>query len=137
MPPRGDPREDPGVSGSVLIVEDDETVAGLLEFALRRDGFATTVVRDGRAGIDHVRASGPADAVVLDLMLPCRDGFAVAAAIRASPGWAGVPILVVSARAGDADRERARAAGAAAFVAKPFHPRELVTRVRELVNGAG
>lgn len=121
---------------SILIVEDDENVSELLAFAFRRDGFEATVLRDGRAAVEHVRSSAPPAAVVLDLMLPCRDGFAVASAIRADPRWRDVPIVILSARAADTEHERARAAGANAIWTKPFRPRALVEGVRTLLVGA-
>jgi len=123
-----------GMHGRILIVEDEENISELLAFAFRRAGFEPTVVADGRAAVEHVLTHEPPDAVVLDLMLPCRDGYAVASAIRTDERWRAVPILVLSARAAEAEVERARAAGANGYLSKPFSPRAVVERVVAFVG---
>lgn len=119
---------------SILIVEDDETIAGLVGFLFRREGYQTVVLRDGRAAEAHVAAAAPPGAVILDVMLPYADGFAVAAAIRAQPAWEDVPIVLLTAKAREADVERGRALGVAAHVVKPFQPRALLDLVKSLVE---
>jgi DNA-binding response OmpR family regulator len=122
----------------VVIVEDDANIAELLGFVFRRGGFEPHVLSDGRAAERFVAAHPPAAAVVLDVMLPYRDGFEVAAAIRADGRWREVPIVMLSARALGADRERARELGVAEYVAKPFHPGAVLESVRALLGrGAG
>ena len=120
----------------ILIVEDDENVAQLVAFVLRREGFDPLVLRDGRAAEAHVAAEPPAAAVLLDVMLPYRDGFEVAAAMRADPRWKGVPVVALTARTLPADLERARALGIAEVVPKPFHPRAVAARLRAVVDAA-
>lgn len=124
------------VTPSILIVEDDANVSALLAFAFGREGFEPTVLRDGRSAVEHVANSAPADVVVLDVMLPCRDGYAIAAAIRSDPRWSRVPIVVLSGQSADHEQERARAAGATAFFSKPFRPLALVESVRSLLRMA-
>jgi len=121
---------------SLLIVEDDENVAQLLAFVFAREGFAPVVLRDGRAAHAHVAAEPPPVAVVLDVMLPYRDGFSVAAAMRADPRWRDVPIVMLTARSLGADVDRGIALGVAEYVLKPFHPRALVGCVRSLMRRA-
>jgi len=121
---------------SILIVEDDETIAGLVGFLFRREGYETHVLRDGRAAEAHVAAAAPPSAVVLDLMLPYSDGFAVAAAIRAQPRWKDVPIVLLTAKARDVDVERGRSLGVIAHLVKPFQPRALLEIVKGLVEKA-
>jgi two-component system alkaline phosphatase synthesis response regulator PhoP len=125
------------VEQPIVIVEDDENIAQMLGYLFRRAGFAPLVIRDGRAAEDHVASHAPAAAVLLDVMLPYRDGFQVATAIRADARWQGVPIVMLTSRALPADQERARGLGVAAYVTKPFHPRTLVGRVRKLLGAAG
>lgn len=120
-------------STPVLVVDDDVNVAGLVAAVLRREGFEPTVLRDGRSAMDHVARNEPATAVVLDVMLPYIDGFAVAAAIRADARWHGVPVVMLTARSRPEDAERARLLGVAAYLVKPFHPQVLVGAVRRLV----
>ncbi len=117
----------------ITVIEDDENVAGLLEFMLRADGFDPSVVRDGRAALQLVRDGTPPDGVVLDHGLPYRDGLAVASAMRADPRWSGVPILLLRASAPPDDRG-ARLVDAS--FAKPFDPRALLSRLRELLEAA-
>jgi len=120
----------------ILIVEDDETIAGLVGFLFRREGYETVILKDGRAAEAHVAAAEPPAAAILDVMLPYSDGFAVAAAIRAQPLWRHVPIVLLTAKSRDVDVERGRALGVAAHVVKPFQPRALLDLVRSLVEGS-
>ncbi len=124
-------------SPSILIVEDDQNVAELLGFMFSRAGFAPRLIRDGRAAEAYIAAHDPAVAVVLDLMLPYRDGFAVATAIRSDVRWKDVPIVMLTARVLHADVDRGRALGISDYVAKPFHPRALVDRIKRLLVVTG
>ena len=118
----------------ILIVEDDANIVGLLGAVFRRAGFAPTLLRHGREALECVAAFEPPAAVVLDVMLPYCDGFAVAEAIRANPRWKDVPIVMLTARTLAADVERARALGVAEYVMKPFQPQSLVSIIRALVG---
>lgn len=117
----------------ITVIEDDENVAGLLEFMLRAEGFAPSVFRDGRAALQHVREDRPPDAVVLDHMLPYCDGLAVASAMRADPSWRAVPILLLRSSASPVLRD---AGLVDACVAKPFDPGALVASLKRLVEHA-
>lgn len=114
-------------------MEDDETVAALLAFTFRRAGFEPTVIPDGRAAAAHVAAHPPADAVLLDVMLPCRDGYAVAASIRQDPRWSAVPIIMLSGHAATEHEENARTLNIDAFFEKPFRPVALVRSVNDVL----
>jgi DNA-binding response OmpR family regulator len=115
----------------IMIVEDDANVAGLLGYLLRRAGFVTDVVPDGRAALQHVRSHAAPAAVVLDRMLPHQDGLAIAAAMRADPRWLDVPILLLSASDTDPGRH---ATLVDAWIPKPFDPVDLVARLHRLVR---
>lgn len=121
---------------SILIVDDDHNVAELLGLMFSREGFAPRILRDGRAAHDYVARNEPAAAVVLDVMLPYRDGFAVAEAIRADVRWRHVPIVMLSARVASDDVARGRALGVSEHVTKPFHPQAIVERVKTLLSAA-
>jgi DNA-binding response OmpR family regulator len=118
----------------IVIVEDDDNIAELLGFMFRREGFAPVVLRDGRAAQEHVASHPPPAAVVLDVMLPYRDGFAVAVAIRSDPRWKDVPIVMLTARSFPSDVERGKDLGVADFVLKPFQPQALVGRIKKIVR---
>lgn len=115
----------------VLVVEDHHAIARGLQENLELEGFEVRVSADGLDAI-RVAATWEPDLVLLDLMLPKRSGFDVLAAIRAH--GAGMPIMVVSARGGEAEKVRALRAGADDYVVKPFGLMEVVARVHALLR---
>ena len=127
-------------SPHVLIVEDEPKLAELLRDYLLADGCTAEIVDDGERALARVRdgvsgASLP-DAILLDLMLPGRDGVSVCRAIRAlpDPRAARVPILMVTARVEEMDRILGLELGADDYICKPFSPREVVTRVKAVLR---
>ena len=96
-------------------------------------GFDVRVAGDGTAALREVERAPP-DVMLLDVMLPERDGYDVCRTVRANPDWSGVRIVMLTAKGRDADRDRGLAAGADAYVTKPFSTRDLVDRVRTLVG---
>ena len=110
----------------VLLVEDDLRLAALTKEYLEGHGVAVAHVTDGRRGQDEA-LSGRYDAVLLDLMLPGKDGLEVCREVRARSD---VPIVVLTARGEEADRVMGLELGADDYLAKPFSPRELLARIR-------
>ncbi|MCY4620734.1 MAG: response regulator transcription factor [bacterium] len=110
---------------SILVVEDEETLAESLRYNLIREGYEVTVVDDGRVALDTFRAKA-ADLVVLDLMLPGLGGFDVLRQIRASSE---VPVVVVTAKDSEPDVVAGLELGADDYVTKPFSMRELMSRI--------
>jgi two-component system catabolic regulation response regulator CreB len=121
---------------AIVIVEDDVNVAQLLAFMFRREGYEPVLLPDGRAAERHVGTHPPPALVVLDVMLPYRDGFSVAAAIRADPRWKDVPVVMLTARSLPPDVEQGRRLGVSDYVLKPFQPRALVGRVKRLLDAS-
>lgn len=115
---------------SLLVVEDDPTIAQTLEFMLSRDGFEVRVALDGRAAIAHIQDGAPPRAILLDLLLPFVDGFQLIDTIRRKPGWAHVPILMLTSNSQEQDISRALALGANDYIVKPFQLGELIARLR-------
>lgn len=115
----------------VLLIEDEPHIAEAIRFLLARDGWRVSTLADGGGAVAQVRAARP-DVVVLDVMLPGRSGFDILAELRADPEWATLPVLVLTARGQDREREAALRAGATGFLSKPFANDELVTAVRRL-----
>ena len=116
-----------------LVVEDNEHVAYMLEFILRRAGYDVIVAangRDAKAAIDNVL---PVDVIVLDLMLPYISGYQLISEIRDHALWQYVPILVLSGKVLEEDIVRALDLGATDYVTKPFRPEELLARLRRIV----
>lgn len=116
------------------MIEDHEHLVFLLRYMLEREGFEVATLGDGRQAAEHVAASPPPACVILDLMLPYLDGFELLALMRAHPAWRSVPVVVLSARGGEADVVRALQAGANDFVRKPYRPRELLARLVRLLR---
>jgi two-component system response regulator MprA len=117
-------------SPRVLIVEDDEEIAQVLQRSLRLEGYETRIARDGEQALDHAAEFVP-DLVVLDLGLPKLDGIEVARRLRASDD---VPILVLTARDAVESRVEGLDAGADDYLVKPFERQELLARLRALLR---
>ena len=120
--------------GSVLVVEDEPTIAEMVARYLQRAGYETSTVGDGPAAIAAVRAHRP-DLVVLDVMLPGIDGIEVMRRIR-ELGDAYLSVVLLTARSGEADRVDGLQQGADDYVVKPFSPAELVARVDAVLRRA-
>ncbi len=112
----------------VLIVDDEPNIVLSLQFLLSREGYDIDIARDGESALE-LAARKPPDLVVLDLMLPGLDGYEVCRRLRASAATAATKIVVVTARAREAERVRGLEEGADAYVTKPFSTRELIATV--------
>jgi two-component system, OmpR family, response regulator MprA len=121
----------------VLVIDDEPAVRSALERALRLDGYDVVLAEDGAAGLARAETAGP-DAIVLDILMPGVDGLEVCRRLRARENR--VPILMLTARDGVADRVTGLDAGADDYLVKPFALEELRARLRALlrrsVNGA-
>lgn len=117
----------------LLLIDDDSTIAEAVQRGLAAEGFTVEVVGDGVDGL-WMATEGSHDVIVLDLMLPGRDGFEVCAALRAAGCW--TPILVLTARSADRDQVNALESGADDYLAKPFSFAVLLARVRALARRA-
>ncbi|HNT66806.1 MAG TPA: response regulator transcription factor [bacterium] len=115
----------------ILLVEDEENLARVLLFNLEEEGYRVTWARDGRTGLESFDGR-TIDLVILDLMLPYIDGFAVAETIRRQS--AQIPILMLTARTGSDDRIRGLESGADDYLTKPFHLKELLLRVNGMLK---
>ena len=113
-----------------MIVEDDATIANWLKVFLEEEGFAVQVANDGRTGLNLARSLGP-DLIVLDLMLPLLDGMELCQILRRESD---VSIIMLTARAGLADRTRGLDSGADDYVIKPFDPEEVVARAKAVLR---
>jgi DNA-binding response OmpR family regulator len=118
----------------VLLVDDDPVIRRLLDINFRMDGWRTQTAARGDDAL-ATAAKSPPDAIVMDLMMPGLDGFGVCERLHDDAVLRQVPIVMLTARAGDEDRERGYALGVVEYVAKPFDPVALVATVRALVEG--
>lgn len=117
----------------ILVVEDEEAIRKLVGFHLRLAGFGFTVATDGAEAL-RIAQERPFDLVILDLVLPGMDGITVCQSIRNDGPNREVPILMLTARADEADRVIGLESGADDYLTKPFGVRELVARVRALLR---
>ena len=118
----------------ILIAEDEPNIVESLTFLLRRAGYDVASVLDGEAALAHLRARAP-DLMILDLMLPRRNGFEVLKVVKADPVLRSMPVLVLTAKGQPQDRKLAEEIGVEAFITKPFSNREIVEEVRRLAGG--
>jgi DNA-binding response OmpR family regulator len=127
-PKRGDPS---GVSGTIVVVEDDPHISDLVDLYLRRDGFRVLQATDADTGLETVSREHPR-LVILDVGLPGgRDGLDACRSLRQSTD---VPVLILTARDDEVDRVLGLELGADDYMTKPFSPRELVARVRAILR---
>lgn len=121
----------------VVLVEDEPHIATLVTTKFRNAGHEVTVATDGKTGLDLVIEDVP-DVVLLDVMMPVMDGYAVCEAIRAqTESDAGPLVVLLSARSQVVDRQRGFDAGCDDYIVKPFRPAELLARVTELIEKRG
>jgi len=120
----------------VVLVEDDEMSAQLVRFLVQRQGFEFKHVPDGQKALDMLASEQPPAAVILDWLLPFVDGMAVLDAIRKSPTWSHVPVLVLTGKTREEDIVKALEAGANDFIPKPFQPAELTARLKRILRVA-
>lgn len=113
----------------ILVVDDEENIVELLKFNLEREGFKVISAFDGNTALEIARKESP-DLIILDVMLPGRDGLAVCNALRQDLKLDGIPIIMLSARVEEIDRVVGLEIGADDYVTKPFSPRELTARVK-------
>ena len=118
----------------VLIAEDEESILVSLEFLMRRDGYAVRVAPRGDEVLACIGDFLP-DLILLDVMLPRRNGFELCMDIRANAAWSAMKIIMISAKGGEAEVQRGLDAGADAYVTKPFSTNELRELVRRLIDG--
>ena len=117
----------------ILVAEDDHDIAELISHYMKKAGWTAHVAPAGDQALAYIR-NHPVDVVILDLMLPGMGGLDVCQALRADEATAGVPVIMLTARAEEGDRVRGLELGADDYVAKPFSPNELVARVRAVTR---
>ena len=114
---------------TVLVVDDDHDVVRLMRAYLEQAGYDVLVAYDGNTAVHQLRSEKP-DLLLLDLMLPDRDGFDITRLVRSDPNLAHIPIIMLTARVEDTDKIIGLELGADDYVTKPYNPREVLARVR-------
>ena len=121
------------MKAKILVVDDEPEAVELIEFNLKQAGYAVDTAGDGTAAIEKARASSP-NLIVLDLMLPEVDGLEVCRLLRRHALTANIPIIMLTAKAAEMDRVVGLELGADDYITKPFSPRELILRIRKLLE---
>ena len=119
----------------ILIADDEPNILISLEYLKQREGFAVSLARDGKEALDAILRDPP-DLVLLDVMMPRKTGLEVCQEVRADPRLKGVRILMLTAKGRETDVAKGLALGANAYVTKPFSTKDLVARVRALLQEA-
>lgn len=117
----------------ILVVDDEPNIVLSFEFLLKQVGYDVRTARDGEEALTAIATVKPA-LVLLDVMMPKRDGFDVCRTIRATPEWADMRVIMLTARGSDGDRAQGMAAGADEYITKPFSTRDVVEKVRAMVG---
>jgi len=121
------------MSHKVLIVDDEPNIVTSLTFLMKKSGFETSVARDGDEALAEVERFGP-DLVLLDVMMPKRDGFEVCQTLRAA-GQTQLKIILLTAKGREMEMAKGLAIGADAYITKPFSTRDLVDLVNRMLTG--
>jgi DNA-binding response OmpR family regulator len=121
----------PEERGRILLVDDEPYILRSLSYLLTREGYAVTTASNGEEGLARLRAVRPG-LVFLDIMMPRMNGYEVCEQIKQDPATAGTYVIMLSAKGQQIDRERGLLGGADEYMTKPFSPREVAQRVREI-----
>ncbi len=118
----------------ILVADDEPNILLSLEFLLKQAGYDVITATDGESALAAVAAEKP-DLVLLDVMMPRRDGFEVCQILRSDPAHKGLPIVMLTAKGRDIEQEKGLSLGADAYITKPFATQQVVEKVRELLAG--
>jgi two-component system alkaline phosphatase synthesis response regulator PhoP len=120
------------MSRKILVADDEPNIVTALEFLLERKGYQ---VRTARNGDDALKAieSDPPDLVLLDIMMPVKSGYEVCKRIREKPEWAGIKVVMLSAKGRDVEVSKGLGMGADLYVTKPFSTHDLMDKIRALL----
>jgi two-component system alkaline phosphatase synthesis response regulator PhoP len=121
------------MSKRILIADDETNIVISLEFLMKREGFDVAVALDGEAALNAMTEQMP-DLILLDVMLPKKDGFEICQQIRSNPDWQSVKIIMLTAKGRDTEIAKGLALGADAYMTKPFSTKELVAQIRQLLD---
>ena len=122
------------MSKKILVVEDTEDNRQILRDLLGMAGYDMVEAHDGAQGVAMAAEHKP-DLILMDIQMPVLDGYEATRRIKADPALAGIPIVAVTSYALSGDEQKTRDAGCDAYIAKPYSPRQMLAKVRELIGG--
>ncbi len=121
------------MSKNILVVDDEPSILLSLEFLMKQEGYKVHTATNGEEALEAVRETKP-NLILLDVMMPKRDGFEVCQLIRANPEWKDTLIIMLTAKGREVDQEKGLALGADDYITKPFATRELVKKVKMILG---
>lgn len=125
---------DPTLPRRILVAEDEPHIRRVLATLLEADDFDVDMAADGREALERLRSDQVYELVVTDLMMPHYSGLQLLERMQEMPHRQGTPVVMLTAKGQDADRDRALELGARDFLTKPFSPKKLLARIRELLG---
>lgn len=120
------------MTSKILIVDDEPNILISLEFLMKREGFQVFTAADGEEALAQVAAQRP-NMILLDVMMPKKNGYEVCQIVRTTPEWQETKIIMISAKGRDTEVAKGLAMGANAYITKPFSTKDLVAKVKELL----
>lgn len=117
----------------ILIAEDSPTILAILKSTLEDAGYCVVAVTDGQEALAKAKTEKP-DLFILDLMLPKVDGYKVCGMLKFDKNFAKIPVIILTARAGDTDKEMAKDVKADDYIIKPFDPSELILKIKKFLK---
>mgnify|MGYP002778281022 CR=1 FL=1 len=125
--------DDPGeVRRHILVADDEPHIGRIIQLKLELAPYDVSLVEDGRAALTRLESDEPIDLVLLDIMMPLLSGLDVLAEAKRLPHRQNTPVIILTAKGQDADREQALELGAIDFLTKPFSPNKLLLRINEI-----
>lgn len=121
------------MGGRILVVDDEPHIRRVLKAVLGERGFDVKMASNGDQGLNHLGAHH-VDLVILDLMMPGASGLEILSRIRSDPERSEIPVIILTAKGQDTDRDAALAGGANDFLTKPFSPKKLIARIEEILG---
>jgi two-component system alkaline phosphatase synthesis response regulator PhoP len=121
------------MSYNVLVVDDEPNIVLSLKFLLEQKGYEVSIARNGKEALEVLNKKLP-NLILLDVMMPKPDGYEVCQKIRATPEWKEIPVIMLTAKGREVEREKGLAMGADYYVTKPFGTQELVAKVQTVLE---
>jgi DNA-binding response OmpR family regulator len=120
----------------IVLAEDEPQIAKLVEFKLKKEGYQVTWKENGEEALKAIKEEKP-DLILLDVMMPVMDGYEVLRQVKEDEGLKDIPVIMLTARAQERDVVKGIGSGAEDYITKPFHPAELLVRVKRILGRSG
>jgi len=126
-------REGVAMAKKIVLAEDEPQIARLVEFKLKKEGYQVVWKENGKEALEAIKADRP-DLILLDVMMPVMDGYEVLRQIKEDENLRNIPVIMLTARAQERDVVKGIDSGVEDYITKPFHPAELLARVKRILR---